>query len=111
MTATGTNGGGSAGFRFRVSDALPVPLRGYMLRLRLLSGAPKVGALEPGKRLRLVAPDGGSREVEVQAFSLTGGRATQAELDKKRELDVVISEADAMGEGRPVAIGWLAVGD
>ncbi len=108
---TGTDGGEAGGFRFRVSDVLPVPLRGYLLRLRLLQGRPQLGVLEPGKRLRLLAPDGTPREVEVRALSVTGGRATQASLEKKRELDVVISEADATDEGRPVGIGWFAVGD
>ncbi|HEX7051118.1 MAG TPA: hypothetical protein VF188_13000 [Longimicrobiales bacterium] len=97
-------------FRFRVSDAVEVPLRGVLLRLRLLDGAPSMADLRPGRMLRLRAPDGEERWVRIQSIAVTGGRATQARLDRTRELDVVISKADAQRDGRRVGIGWLAVG-
>jgi hypothetical protein len=99
-----------APFIFRVSDALAVPLRGYLLRLRLLEGEPDIRALAPGARLRLVAPDGEDRVVQIIDRSVTGGRATQRRLERTRELDVVISEADATRGGRTVGIGWEAMG-
>ena len=40
-------------FRFRVSDAVQVPLRGMLLRLRLNEGAPSVKDLAVGRTLRL----------------------------------------------------------
>jgi hypothetical protein len=97
-------------FRFRVSDAIAVPMRGYLLRLRLLDGQPSLKDLRPGCSLLLRAPDGTERVVRIQDHAVTGGRATQERLERTRELDVVISEADAVAGGRPVEIGWLALG-
>lgn len=97
-------------FRFRVSDAVEVPLRGWLLRLRLLEGAPALSELRPGHFLRLRAPDGEVRDVRIIDYSITGGRATQARLERTRELDVVISKADARRGGRPIEIGWMVVG-
>jgi hypothetical protein len=97
-------------FRFRVSDAVEVPLRGYLLRLRLLEGAPRITDLRPGRFLRLRAPDGAERIVRVLDYAVTGGRASQTRLERARELDVIISREDALRGGRPVAIGWMVVG-
>ncbi|HEX7117756.1 MAG TPA: hypothetical protein VF212_03165 [Longimicrobiales bacterium] len=102
---------GSTGrsFRFRVSDAVEVPHRGVLLRLRLMEGSPSVGDFRPGRYLRLRAPDGAERWVRVLDYAIVGGRATQARLERTRELDVVISSADARRDGRPVEIGWQVV--
>jgi hypothetical protein len=97
-------------FRFRISDAVEVPMRGYLLRLRLLEGSPRISELGPGRSLRLRAPDGAERVVRVLDFAVVGGRATQARLERTRELDVVISQEDARAGGRTVGIGWLVVG-
>lgn len=102
--------GSLAPFIFRVSDALAVPMRGVLLRLRLVEGEPDMRALAPGERLRLRAPDGEDRVVQIVDRSVTGGRATQRRLERTRELDIVISDADATRGGRPVAIGWEAMG-
>lgn len=101
---------GSGVYRFRVSDAYRIPLRGYMLRLRLLEGEPGIDALKPGRRLTLRAPDGSKRAVRVLGLSTTFGRPTDEALKTKREIDVVISEADAEGDGRVVGIGWEVLG-
>lgn len=85
-------------------------MRGYLLRLRLLEGSPKVSELRPGQQVVLRAPDGTERLVRVRDFSVTGGRATQARLERTRELDIVISREDALAGGRPVTIGWYVVG-
>lgn len=97
-------------FRFRVSDAVEVPMRGYLLRLRLMEGTPPVGALRPGRLLRLRAPDGLERLVRIVDYAISGGRVTQARLERTRELDVIISRADALRDGRPVETGWMVVG-
>ena len=97
-------------YRFRVSDAVPVPLRGMMLRLRLLEGTPRLDDLEPGEEIRIVAPDGAARVVRVKAIATTEGRPTQERLDRERQLDLVIGPEDARQDGRPVAIGWYVVG-
>lgn len=85
-------------------------MRGYLLRLRLLEGSPRISELGPGRYLRLRAPDGAERVVRVQDYAVIGGRATQARLERTRELDIVISREDALAGGRPVAIGWMVVG-
>jgi hypothetical protein len=95
-------------FRFRISDSLEVPLRGHMLRLRLLEGSPSMKVLGPGKELTVVSPAGERRIVRIIGHSATGGRATQSRLDTTRELDIIISSHDA-GEGRDrIGIGWFA---
>jgi hypothetical protein len=85
-------------------------MRGYLLRLRLLEGSPRISELGPGRRLRLRAPDGAERVVRVQDFAVVGGRATQARLERTRELDVIISREDALAGGRAVEIGWMVIG-
>ena len=103
-------GVGDVPFRFRVSDAVEIPRRGFLLRLRLLEGRPSLGELRPGRFLRLQAPDGEERWVKVLDFAVTGGRPTQTRLERTRELDVVISTADATRGGRPIRIGWMVLG-
>lgn len=97
-------------FRFRVSDAVMVPLRGLMLRLRLLEGTPSIKDVGVGRRLRLTSPSGESRELAIVAHSVTGGKQTQKRLDQVRELDVVVAEVDGATGGSPVDIGWVATG-
>jgi hypothetical protein len=97
-------------FRFRVSDALDMPLRGFLLRLRLLDGGASIADLGPGALLRLTTPTGRTRLVRVLDHSVTGGRQTQERLDRTRELDIVIARDDAYLDGEPAAIGWIADG-
>lgn len=98
----------SNGVRFRVSDAVAVPLRGMLLRLRRVEGRPSMKRLAKGSKLHLVAPDGTERDVTIVDYSATGGRATQERLDRTGELDVVISAEDAIADDTPVEIGWYA---
>lgn len=104
------NDGAGGPFTFRVSDSLEVPLRGHLLRLKVREGSPAMTDLKPGRRLRLVSPDGKERTVTVVGHSTTGGRATQERLDTLRELDVVISSTDAGAYEDRVGIGWMATG-
>ena len=104
---TRKNGGS---YRFNVSDALDVPLRGFLLRLRLLAGDPSVKDIGSGTRLRLISPDGRERVVTVTDKSLTGGRNTQERLEKTGQIDVLISSEDAYAGSDPVGIGWQAEG-
>lgn len=97
-----------ADYRFRVSDAYFVPLRGWMLRLKLLDGAFAPSMLKPPGSLRLTAPDGEERVVTVTGLSVTGGFQKKERVDAYKEFDVVIPEADAVREDRPVRIGWVA---
>jgi hypothetical protein len=98
------------GFEFRVSDALVVPLRGRLLRLRVISGKPQASALAVGKRLCVRAPDGNEREVRILDHSMTGGRVSQAGLDRKREVDVIVANEESEIDGEPIGIGWTAHG-
>lgn len=95
-------------YRFRVSDAYFVPLRGWMLRLKLLEGDFDPSMLKPGRTLRLTAPGGEDRVVTVKGLSVTGGFQRKERVDAYREFDVVIPEEDAVRDGRQVAIGWEA---
>ena len=96
-------------YRFRVSDAYFVPLRGWMLRLKLLDGDFEPKALKPGSSLRLVPPDGDDRVVTVKGLSVTGGRQKKERVEEYREFDLVISPEDAVQDDQQVEIGWLAV--
>lgn len=98
-----------AEYRFRISDAYFVPLRGWMLRLKLLDGDFDPKTLKPGSSLRLVAPDGDERVVTVKGLSVTGGRNKKERVDEYREFDLVIPPEDAVQDDRQVDIGWEAV--
>jgi hypothetical protein len=96
-------------FRFRVSDSVDVPLRGRMLRLRVVDGSPAMSDLKPGRRLRVTGPRGGDGLVRIVDHAVTSGKATQARLDRVRELDVVV--ADERPDASPtVDVGWYAAG-
>ena len=97
-------------YTFRVSDAVNVPLRGHMLRLRLTEGNPSMDDLAVGQVLRLRSPGGETRDLPILAHSVTGGNPTQKRLERTGELDVIVDGALAEGDGDPVEIGWLASG-
>jgi hypothetical protein len=95
-------------FQFRVSDVVATPLRGTLLRLRLIEGEPSMQDLGVGSALRLQR-DGAERRVRITAHAVTGGRATQRRLERARELDVIVADETA-GDAPPIDIGWLASG-
>jgi len=97
-----------ADYRFRVSDAYFVPLRGWMLRLKLVDGTFEPAMLKPGSKFRLTAPDGDERVVSVLGLGAIAGRQTQDRVDTYREFDVVIPREDAVRDDRPVDLGWMA---
>jgi hypothetical protein len=97
-------------FEFRVSDSVEVPLRGYLLRLKVTNGEPALGDLSPGSRIRLRSPSGAERVVTIKDRSVTIGKASQERLDRTREFDVVIDGPDAIVNGELVEIGWTASG-
>ena len=94
-------------YRFRVSDSYFIPLRGWMLRLKLLEGTFEPSMLKPGNTLRLTGPRGDERTVTVKGLSVTGGFQKKDRVAAYKEFDVVIPEEDAAGERR-IAIGWEA---
>ena len=98
-------------FQFRVSDAVEVPLRGYLLRLKLLSGEPSLGDIEPGTAIKLRSPSGAERVVTIKDYSVVQGVASQKRLDRTRELDIVIDGPDAVIDGEVVDIGWMVTPD
>lgn len=95
-------------YRFRISDAYFVPLRGWMLRLKLLEGDFDPSMLKPGSTLRISPPEGEDRTVTVQGLSNTGGFQRKERVDAYGEFDVVIPAEDAFLEDMNVAIGWHA---
>lgn len=95
-------------YRFRVSDAYAVPLRGWLLRLKLVDGSFKPDMLKPGASLRLVAPDGEDREVSVLGLAATAGNQTRQRVDAYSEFDIVIATDDAIRDGKAVNLGWEA---
>lgn len=101
-------------FRFRVSDVYQVPRRGHVIRLKVLDGSPAMKRLKRGNTLWLEAPSGEGRTVDIADVAVTSGKATQRRLDRFGELDLVISDQDALGgeeadaDALPVAIGWHA---
>jgi hypothetical protein len=96
-------------YRFNVSDAYFVPLRGWMLRLKLVDGDFEPSMLKPGSSLKLVAPDGEERQARVAGWSVTAGTQKKARVDTYREFDIVIPQEDAVVDGREVNVGWTAV--
>ena len=87
-----------------------VPLRGLMLRLRLVGGTASIKDLAVGRRLRVSSPAGEARELRITAHSMTGGKQTQERLDRLGELDVIVAEVDHSAGGGQVDIGWMASG-
>lgn len=98
-----------ADFRFNVSDSYNVPLRGWMLRLKLVDGDFKPSMLKPGSTFRILTPEGDEWETTVKGLATTGGRQTQQRVDTYKEFDVVIPTGDAVRDGREIAIGWTVV--
>ncbi len=97
-------------FELRVSDALAVPRRGYLLRLKVLSGTPALDDLSPGRKIRVRAPNGSERTITVKDFSVTSGFPSQERLDRYRELDVIVEHDDGYADGNEIQIGWVASG-
>lgn len=91
---------------FRVSDASPMPNHGYLLRLKVASGTPRMADLKPGSELRIAGPHGESGVVQVVRHATVGGRATQERLERTHELDIVIPAAQGTIDGLPIGIGW-----
>ena len=97
-------------FRMRVSDSYAVPLRGQVLRLKVIEGTPKAADLAIGNTLRVRAPDGGESQLSIVDYAITGGVFSQKRLDKTREADIVVSSEDARPGGRMIDVGWTVEG-
>jgi len=110
MTPSEAKGPAPGGaFRFKVSDSAAVPLRGHVLRLKVVEGSPSMKDLKPGRVLEVTSPAGQTRQVAIVGHSATSGRARQDRLDRLRELDIVISADDA-SKGGLIDIGWTVSG-
>lgn len=95
-------------FGMTVSDIMDVPLRGLVLRLKVVSGSAKVAELAIGRKLRLIGPSGEHQVVRILAHPLAGGKVTQKRLDKYGEFDALIGPADAGGTTAPINFGFRA---
>lgn len=98
-----------ADFRFNVSDSYLVPLRGWLLRLKLVEGDFQPSMLSPGSTFRLVAPDGEERTATVKGLAATAGNQSAARVERYGEFDIVIPAGDAVKDDREVDIGWSVV--
>lgn len=96
-----------ADYRFRVSDAYHVPLRGWLLRLKLLDGDFEPSMLKTGTRIRLTSPTGDERTASVRGLAATGGRQSADRVAAYREFDIIIPESDAVQNGRAIDLGWM----
>jgi len=97
-------------FRLRVSDSYEVPLRGQVLRLKVVEGTPKAEDFGVGRKLRVRAPDGRESELRIMDHAITGGVFSQERLDKTKEADIVVSREDARPNGEMIDIGWFVEG-
>ena len=101
----------SAGpFKFRVSDSVQVPLRGYLLRLKLIDGVPALADVAPGKKIRVQAPGGAERVIAIKDYSATEGFPTQEKLERTRELDIIVAPDAGVVDDQEIDIGWTASG-
>lgn len=92
---------------FRVIDAFDAPHFGQILKLRLVSGrTPSLSEIK-GSRFKAMSPDGQEATVRVVAFSMIGGKTSQARFARTGRVDVV-----AMGEngGPSVSLRWILTG-
>jgi hypothetical protein len=96
-----------AGFEMAVSDVVDVPYRGQMLRLKVVSGKANAADLAAGKRLRVRGP-AGEHVVRIVDHGITGGKVTQARLDKYGEFDALIKPDDGSSERLPIDFGYRA---
>ena len=94
-------------FEMKVSDIVEVPLRGQMLRLKVVSGAVAVSDLAVGRKLRLTGPSGEQQVVEIVAHTLSGGNVTQKRLDQYGEFDALVRPVEGAQES-PIDYGFRA---
>ena len=100
----------SGPFKFRVSDSVAVPRRGYLLRLKLLDGSPALDDVAPGRKLHVRGPSGDPRTVLIKDYSATEGFPSQKKLDERRELDIIVGQDDGLANGDEIQVGWTASG-
>jgi len=94
---------------FRVIDAMNLPYRGRLVRLRLAEGsAPPIRDLKGG-RLLARSPEGGEEILRVLDFAVVGGRPTDVRLARTGRIDLVVDSDD--GKRAPsVAAHWKVTG-
>jgi hypothetical protein len=94
---------------FRVIDALDLPYRGRLLRLRLAEGsAPPIREL---KKSRILARSSRGQEqlLRVLGFATVGGRPSDRRLARTGRIDLVVDSED--GRVPPsVSTGWEVLG-
>lgn len=100
---------GGESFELRVSDVVNVPLRGLLLRLKVVSGQPRTADIAVGRKLSVRSARGAEQTVRIVAHSITGGNVSQKRLDKVRELDVVVT-SDHAAELQLIDFGWAVHG-
>ncbi len=92
---------------FQVIDAMSAPYVGQILRVRLASGkTPSLREIK-GSRLKARSPEGEETTVRVLAFSMIGGKPSEARFGRTGRLDLVVDQDP--GE-TPVGLRWRLEG-
>lgn len=78
------------------SDAVAVPLRGYLRRLRLLDWPPALGDVSPGVTRNLRSRDGTLRTVVIKDHSNVDGGVSRDLPESNRQPDLVIVRREAL---------------
>lgn len=92
---------------FRVIDALDAPFNGQILRLRLQDGkTPSLKTMKDGT-FTARSPNGEEARVRIVAFSIIGGKPSQARFDRTGRVDVVAVPDNG---ATPVALRWTLTG-
>ena len=90
---------------FRVIDAMDVPHRGRVVRLRLKGGQPPSLRDLKGATLRAKSPTGEEETLKVVGFFLPGGRPSDARLSRTGRIDLMV-ELEGGGERPEVSTQW-----
>jgi len=92
---------------FRVIDALGGPHASQILRVRLSGGRTPTLREIKGARLQARSPEGTEASLEVLAFSIIGGKQSEARFARTGRLDLVVK----MDPSSPsVGLRWTLTG-
>jgi hypothetical protein len=90
---------------FRVIDAMDVPHKGRLIRLRLQGGEPLPVRKIRGARFLARSPSGDEETIEVQGFAMVGGRPSNDRLARTGRIDLLVTSKET-GERPLVATRW-----
>jgi hypothetical protein len=92
---------------FRVIDAMGGPHSGHILRVRLTGGRTPALREMKGSSFQARSPDGAESSLKVVAFSMIGGKPSDARFTRTGRLDLLV-ELDP--GSTPVGLQWTLTG-